>query len=66
MNLKVIDRTDNLEIKNVDSGVTAVVPYQQEKSYFANVINWIGESQKVVDFESFKGYDLFTIEEIKR
>ena len=66
MKLKVTDKNDQLEIKNITDNVTAIVPYQQEKSYFANVVQWIGEERRVIDFESYEEYDLFTIEEIKR
>ena len=64
MKLKVIDKGKELEIENLKDKILATVPYQPEKSYFANVVQWIGEERRVIDFESYEEYDLFTIEEI--
>ena len=66
MKLKVIDKGSELRIENLKDSVTAIIPYQPEKSYFANVVQWLGEKRKIVDFESFQEYDIFTIEEMKR
>jgi len=66
MKLKVTDKNDKLEIENMTDNVKAIVPYQPEKSYFGNVVQWIGDDRRVVDFESLEEYDVFTIEEIKR
>ena len=65
MKLKVTDKKDQLVIENLKDTVKAIVPYQQEKSYFANVVQWIGEERRVIDFESYEEYDVFTIEEIR-
>ena len=66
LKLKVKDKTNELQIENLKDKILATVPYDQSITYFANVVQWVGEERKIVDFESFQEYDLFTIEEMKR
>jgi hypothetical protein len=66
MNLEVnINEKNNLIIKNIDADTAYILPYQENLSYFENVLRAIGDSKYgVVNFVAKKNYDLFVVKEL--
>ena len=64
MKLKVTETNETLTIKNDKTKTTVIIPYDDTKSYFKNVLS-IFTGWGVVDYISIDDGDIFEIKELK-
>ena len=64
MRIEVAEKGNKLLIKNLSNKNTVSIFYDEEKSYFKNILG-LFPNYGVVDFETRKDRDIFEIKELK-